>query len=76
MVNGLGRDQVDLYDGVTMKLIRRFPLASMPSHLAFSPDSKKVYVSLQGSNRLVAIDLAQIAVIWNVPVGSTPAGVL
>jgi YVTN family beta-propeller protein len=76
VVNGLARDQVDVYDAATMKLIKRFPLASMPSHLAFSPDSTKVYVSLQGSNRLVAIDLTRLAVIWDVPVGSTPAGVL
>ena len=76
VVNGLARDQVDVYDTVTMKLVRRFPIASMPSHLAFSPDSSTVYVSLQGSNRLAAIDLSRLAVIWNVSVGSAPAGVL
>jgi YVTN family beta-propeller protein len=76
VVNGLGRDQIDVYDAATMKLIKRFPISSMPSHLAFSPDGDKVYVSLQGSNRLVAIDLTRLAVIWNVPVGNTPAGVL
>jgi len=59
-----------------MKLVKRFPVASMPSHLAFSPNSDTVYVSLQGSNRLAAIDLTRLAVIWDVPVGSTPAGVL
>jgi YVTN family beta-propeller protein len=76
VVNGLGRDQVDVYDAATMKLVKRFPIASMPSHLAFAPDSSTVYVSLQGTNRLAAIDLTRLAVIWNVPVGSTPAGVL
>lgn len=76
VVNGIARDQVDVYDAASMKLIKRFPVVSMPSHLAFSPDSGKVYVSLQGSNRLVAIDLTRLAVIWDVPVGSTPAGVL
>jgi YVTN family beta-propeller protein len=76
VVNGLARDQVDVYDAATMKLVKRFPIASMPSHLAFSPDSSKVYVSLQGSNRLAAIDLTRLAVIWDVPVGNTPAGVL
>src|SRR5271170_6424929 len=60
VVNGLGRDQVDVYDAATMKLVKRFPIASMPSHLAFSPDSSTVYVSLQGSNRLAAIDLARL----------------
>jgi YVTN family beta-propeller protein len=76
VVNGLARDQIDVYDAASMKLVKRFAIASMPSHLAFSPDSGKVYVSLQGSNRLVAIDLVRLVVIWDVPVGSTPAGVL
>ena len=76
VVNGLARDQVDVYDAASMKLVKRFPIASMPSHLAFSPDSSKVYVSLQGTNRLAAIDLLRLAVIWDVPVGNTPAGVL
>jgi DNA-binding beta-propeller fold protein YncE len=76
VVNGLGRDQVDVYDAATMKLVKRFPIASMPSHLAFSPDSSTVYVSLQGTDRLAAIDLTRLVVSWNVPVGSTPAGVL
>ncbi len=76
VVNGLARDQVDVYDAATMKLVKRFPIASMPSHMAFSPNSATAYVSLQGSNRLAAIDLTRLAVIWDVPVGSTPAGVL
>jgi YVTN family beta-propeller protein len=76
VVNGLARDQVDIYDAATMQLVKRLPTASMPSHLAFSPDSNRVFVSLQGTNRLAAIDLTHQVVIWNVLVGSTPAGVL
>ncbi len=76
VVNGLGRDQIDIYDAADIHLVKRFPIASMPSHLAFSPNSSKVYVSLQGSNRLIAIDLTRMAILWNEPVGSTPAGVL
>jgi len=75
-VTGLARNQVDVYDAATMQLAKRFPLASMPSHLAYSPDSSKVYVSLQGTDRLAAIDLDRMAVAWNVPVGKTPAGVM
>lgn len=75
-VNGLARNQVDVYDAATMKLLHRFPLASMPSHLAYAPDSSVVYVSLQGSDRLAAIDLTRMAVLWDAPVGRTPAGVL
>ena len=48
----------------------------MPSHINFAPDSSAVFVSLQGSNSLIAIDLARQAVRWKVPVGPAPAGVL
>ena len=75
-VNGLARNQVDIYDAATMQLAKRFPLASMPSHLAYSPDSTRVYVSLQGTDRLAAIDLEHMVLTWNVPVGRTPAGVM
>lgn len=75
-VNGLARNQVDVYDAATMKLIKRFPARTMPSHLAYSPDSGRVFVSLQGTNRLMAIDLRDMKVLWVRPVGSTPAGVL
>jgi YVTN family beta-propeller protein len=75
-VNGLARDQVDVYDAATMKLAHRFPLSSMPSHLAYAPDSSMVYVSLQGSDKLAAIDLTRMTVLWTAEVGRTPAGVL
>jgi DNA-binding beta-propeller fold protein YncE len=75
-VTGLARNQVDVYDGATMALLKRFPIASMPSHLAYSPDSSMVYVSLQGTDSLMAIDLTRLAVVWVKPVGKTPAGVL
>ncbi len=75
-VTGLARNQVDVYDGKSMTLLKRFPIASMPSHLAYSPDSSMVYVSLQGTDSLMAIDLTRLAVVWVKPVGKTPAGVM
>jgi DNA-binding beta-propeller fold protein YncE len=75
-VNGLARNQVDVYDASSLTLVHRFPLSSMPSHLAYAPDSSMVFVSLQGSNRLAAIDLRAMAVRWIAPVGRTPAGVM
>ena len=48
----------------------------MPSHINFSPDSSVAYVSLQGSDSLMAIDVRTGAVLWRAPVGHTPAGVL
>ena len=76
VVNGLARNQIDVYDAATMKLVRRFPAKTMPSHLAYAPDSGRVFVSLQGTDRLMAIDLRQMQVLWSKHVGSTPAGVL
>ncbi len=75
-VNGLARNQVDIYDAVSLKLVKRFPLRTMPSHLAYSPDGARVFVSLQGTGRLAAIDLRAMRVDWDVKVGRVPAGVL
>jgi DNA-binding beta-propeller fold protein YncE len=75
-VNGLARNQVDIYDAATLKLVKRFHLASMPSHIAYSPDGARVFVTLQGTGRLVAIDLRGMTVAWDEKVGRVPAGVL
>ncbi len=76
VVNGLARNQVDVYDAASMQLLKRFPIASMPSHLDYAPDSSRVFVSLQGTDSLVAIDLNKLAILWTAKVGKTPAGVL
>jgi YVTN family beta-propeller protein len=76
VVNGLARNQVDVYEPVGMTLIKRFPVTSMPSHMAFSPDSRTVFVSLQGSDKLAAFDLTSMTPLWIQPVGPTPAGVM
>ena len=75
-VTGLARNQVDVYDAASMALAKRFPLSSMPSHVAYAPDSSMAYVTLQGTNRLAAIDLRRQAVAWTAEVGATPAGVI
>lgn len=75
-IAGLARNQVDIYDAATMTLVKRFPLAAMPSHINYAPDSSAVYVSLQRTNSLAAIDLQTMKVLWVKVVGETPAGVL
>jgi DNA-binding beta-propeller fold protein YncE len=75
-VNGLARNQVDIYDAASMKLLKRFPVVATPSHLTYSPDSSTVFVSLQDSDKLAAFDLRTMTEKWTVPVGKTPAGVL
>jgi YVTN family beta-propeller protein len=75
-VAGLARNQIDIYDAATYQLLHRIPARSMPSHINYSPDSRRVFVSLQGTDRLIAIDVASGQVLWDTRVGRTPAGVL
>jgi YVTN family beta-propeller protein len=72
---GLARNQIDIYDASSLALLHRVPARTMPSHIAYSPDSATVFVSLQGTDRLVALRTTDGAVLWNSRVGRTPAGV-
>jgi DNA-binding beta-propeller fold protein YncE len=76
VVNALRINHVDVYDAATLKLVKRFSVGSMPSHLDFSPDSRWSFNSMQGSNTLVSLDLGSMTVRWKKRVGPTPAGVL
>lgn len=75
-VAGLARNQVDIYDAATFKLVYRVPASSMPSHINYSPDSSLVFVSLQGTDSLLALEVKTGKVLWKTKVGKTPAGVL
>jgi DNA-binding beta-propeller fold protein YncE len=76
VVASLRRDQVDIYEAATLTLVHRLRPGDMPSHVAFAPDSRTVYVTLQGDRALVAIDLATRNEIWRAEVGPEPAGVI
>lgn len=74
---GLRLDRVDIYhyDGQDFKLAARVPMAKTPSHLTFTSDSHTVFVTVQDTGELAAIDLPTQTVRWRMPVGDTPAGV-
>jgi YVTN family beta-propeller protein len=76
VVNGLARNQVDIHEAGSYRLVKRFPLKSMPSHMDFSPDGSTVFVSLQGTGKLAALDLRGMTVRWTADVGPAPAGVM
>jgi YVTN family beta-propeller protein len=76
VVNALRLNHVDVYDGATLALVKRFAPGSMPSHLDFSPDSRWSFNSMQGTDTLVSFDLTTMTTRWTVRVGPTPAGVL
>jgi YVTN family beta-propeller protein len=69
-------DRIDIYDGGTFRLLYRLPAGTMPSHIAFSRDSKTAFVTLQGTSSLISIDLASGKVNWIAPVGRQPAGIV
>ena len=75
-VAGLARNQVDIYDGHTFALLHRVPARAMPSHMNYAPDSSVVYVSLQDTDSLMAVETATGRILWTTKVGKTPAGVL
>ena len=75
VTTSLRLDRVDIYDASTYKVMYRIPAPTMPSHIGFSRDDKTVYISLQGTNNLMAIELASGKPLWTVAVGRQPAGV-
>ena len=69
-------DRVDIYryDGTNMTLVKHIPLAKTPSHMTFASDNRTVFVTLQDSGELAAIDLPTQTVLWKMHVGNEPAG--
>jgi YVTN family beta-propeller protein len=72
----LRMDRVDIYhyDGTTMALAKHIELSKTPSHMTFSSDNRTVFVTLQDSGELAAIDLPTQTVLWKMHVGNQPAG--
>jgi YVTN family beta-propeller protein len=73
-------NHVDLYrwqpaDAQPFKLVKRIEAPKTPSHLFIDSRSTVVYVSLQDSDELLAIDLATQAPRWKIKVGKMPADV-
>jgi YVTN family beta-propeller protein len=72
----LRMDRVDIYryDGSNITVVKRIPLAKTPSHITFASDNRTVFVTLQDSGELAAIDLPTQTVLWKMHVGNEPAG--
>jgi len=74
-------DHVDLYQwqpkdaAQPLKLVKRIAAPKTPSHLYVDSRSSVVYVSLQDSDELMAIDLASQTPRWKTRTGKMPADV-
>ncbi len=77
-VAALRLDRLDLYrhEKGELRLVRRIALAKAPSHLWFSADSRFVFVTLQESDEIAAIDIERQELAWKLPTGRQPAGIL
>lgn len=76
VVAGNRLNRVDVYAaGAELKLVRAIPLPKTPSHIAFSADSGFAFVTLQDSNEVAAVRLADQTVAWKAKVGDMPAGI-
>ncbi|OJX09133.1 MAG: hypothetical protein BGO72_19730 [Burkholderiales bacterium 70-64] len=78
VVAALRLDRIDLYrnEGGTLRLAARIDAPKAPSHLWFSADSRYVFVTLQQSSEVAAIDLATQTMAWKLPTGRQPAGIV
>ena len=74
-------NHVDLYrwnprnPAKPLELVKRIEAPKTPSHLAIDTRSTVVYVSLQDSDELLAIELATLAPRWKTKVGKMPADI-
>lgn len=57
------------------QLVKRIPAPKVPSHLFIDSKSQTLFVSLQDSNELLAIDLPTQSVRWKIAVGQMPADI-
>lgn len=70
-------NHVDIYrwDGNEPQLAKRLPTGKTPSHIWIDSRSTTVYVTMQDSDELVAIDLNSQTLKWRIPTGPMPADV-
>ena len=73
--NRLDRVDIYRYSQGEFTLAKRLPLSKRPSHMAYTANSQLVFITLQDSNEVAAITLADQSVAWTVKVGPLPAGI-
>jgi YVTN family beta-propeller protein len=73
--NRLNRTDIYRYENGEFALAGKVAAGEVTSHMAFSADSRTVFVTAQESNLIVAIDLATQKIRWQVNAGKMPAGI-
>ncbi|MEO7399396.1 MAG: YncE family protein [Polaromonas sp.] len=70
-------NHIDIYhwDGKEMTLAKRVSTGKTPSHLWIDSKSSTIYSTMQDSDELIAVDLAQQTIKWRIKTGPMPADV-
>ena len=76
VATSLRLDRVDIYDPADFRLMARLHAPRTPSHMAFDAAGDYVFITLQDSNEVMAINLKTLKKEWVMPVGPTPAGIV
>lgn len=71
-VNSSVAGAVFIYSLPDLKLLGHVVLGNVPDWMTFTPDSKTIYISVAGENRVSAIDMKTFKEIASIPVGETP----
>ena len=71
----LRMNHIDVYKLPNYELAHRLGVSSLPSHVMIDRNSRVAFITLQGSDRMMALEMASGRILWEVEVGETPAGV-
>jgi YVTN family beta-propeller protein len=66
--------EVFIIDWKKRKMVGQFKVGKMPHGVTFSPDGKKILVSLRGENRVAILDAASKKEVGSIPIKVTEGG--
>jgi YVTN family beta-propeller protein len=63
-------------DRETGREAARIDVGGPQANASFAPDGARAFVAVTGSNEVVAIDMAELAVVGRIPTGEEPMGLV
>ena len=63
-------------DAETGRSVGRIEVGAPQANVSFTPDGGTAFVSVPGGDEVVAIDMAQLAVVGRIPTGGQPMGLV
>lgn len=76
LVTHLEEPFVLVLDRATGKAVRRIDVGGPQANASFTPDGAIAFVTATGRDEVVAIDMAELAVVGRIPAGEEPMGLV